>query len=256
MKIRFPEANREHEGPSDAFARRSDLPRPLDACRHPRAVVPRAVADGGRATSAPAAGLDGMAAVHERTAAAAVCARSGRGCASAASTSPPGRRSSAPAVHAVAALRPVRWQRGGVEGPERERGADLFAAVSGEPPRARRTPWRRRVREDAGRSAGQTDRHRRGLLIRRGDRQGRPGVGAVAQRGRQPHAAPQGRRGLHADGRARRPLHRAATTRRNRARSCRSGRRRSSRGSCTLRSTGRARTRRRSSSGSTHRYAA
>ena len=59
-----------------------------------------------------------------------------------------------------------------------------------------------------GRSAGQTDRHRRGLLLWRGDRQRRAGVGPIAQRGRQPHAAAQGDVGLHADGRARRPLHR------------------------------------------------
>ena len=91
-----------------------------------------------------------------------------------------------------------------------------------------------------------------------GDAIGGPGpvVGAIAQRGRQPHPAAQGRGGLHADGSARRPVHRDQLSEGIRRRDCRSARRRSSRGSCTSRSDGRMRTRCRSSSASTRRSAA
>jgi hypothetical protein len=86
---------------------------------------------------ATAAGLDGMAAVRNAP-------RQPRFAldlvedASAASTSPPRPRSSAPAF--TPTLLSGLFDGSGAGGRERER-ADLFAAYR-EPPRARRTPWR------------------------------------------------------------------------------------------------------------------
>ena len=71
------------------------------------------------------------------------------------------------AIHALAPHRQVRRQRRRMEGSGAGARADLLAAVSREPARARRPARRRRVGEDAGRSQGQAGGDRRRLLVRR-----------------------------------------------------------------------------------------
>ena len=150
---------------------------PLDACRHPHSVVPRAVADDGRATGAPA--TISTAWPPFTNAAQQPRLRSIRSrMRSAASSSPPGRRSSSPRNSPRRCSRPVRWQRGGVEGPGARARAHLFAADLenrlvligrlGAVVSAKTTADLKGKRIASSRATRT-----------RGDRQGRPGVGAV-----------------------------------------------------------------------------
>ena len=183
----------------------------------------------------PAApGLNRLAAVHQRAGTAALCARPGRGRAR------PHRAHRETTIVDAARFTPLAAHRqfdgsaAAWKDAERER-----VLIFSQPYLENRLILVGRRGADVSattlaRPQGQTDRDRRGLLVRRGDRDVGPDVRAVAQRGRQPQAAPRRQADYTLMDELVVQYIVEQLRRRKHRRGCSSVRRRSSRASCIL----------------------